>query len=230
MDGLVFLVVIVLISLLEGVLRKQKAGRMLPPGQSPENELHEFTQEEADLPSYDDDPSYDEQPSDDDQPSRGDRLADYHSPTERAVQSLGPSQVAPQVGPSESEALTKQLWEDIAGLAAGRSVVSPTPDPPVTLVRQSAEATAVGRGPSREVQARPEHFVHRSHAGYGTDPSTRAASEQDGLDPLAERLGADAGAVHALFASRDPHALRQAIMLQEVLGSPAALRGDPYDP
>ncbi len=223
MDGLVFLVVIVLFSLLEGVLRKQKAGRMLPPGQSPEDEPYEFAQEEAYLPSYDDDPSYD------DQPSHDARLPDYHSSTERAAQSPGRSRMAPQVGPPESEALTKQLWEEIAGLAAGRSVVSATSEQPVTRVLRS-EAEAVGRGPSREVQARPEHFVHRSHAGYGTDPSTRAASQQDGLDPLAQRLGADAGAVHALFASGDTHALRQAIILQEVLGPPAALRGDPYDP
>ena len=223
MDGLVFLVVIVLFSLLEGVLRKQKAGRMLPPGQSPEDELHEFTQEEADLPSYDDDPSYD------DQPSHDDRLADYHSPTERMALGPGPSQVAPQVGPSESDALTKQLWEEIAGHAAGSSVVSPTSEQPVAVVRRS-EATDVSRRPSREVPGRPEHFVHRSHAGYGTDPSSRAPSEQDGVDPLAQRLGADAGAVHALFAGRDTHALRQAIILQEVLGPPAALRGDPFDP
>ena len=229
MDGLVFLVVIVLFSLLEGVLRKQKAGRMLPPGQSPENELHEFTQEEADLPSYDDDPSYDDQPSYDDRPLRDDRLADYHSPTERAALSPGPSQVAPRVGPSESDALTNQLWEEIADVAAGRSVVSPTSTQPVAVVRRS-EATDVSRRPSREVPARPEHFVHRSHAGYGTDPSSRAPSEQDWVNPLAQRLGADAGAVHALFAGRDTHALRQAIILQEVLGPPAALRGDPFDP
>lgn len=229
MDGFVFVVVIVLFSLLEGVLRKRKAGRMLPPGQSPEDESYEVTQEEAYLPPYDDDPSYDDQPSYDDRPSHDDRLADYHSPTERTAQSLGPSQVAPPVGPSESEALTKPLWEEVSGLAAGRSVVSPTSEQPATLVPRS-EPTAVSRGPSREVQARPEHFVHRSHAGYGTDPSTRAASEQDGWDSRAQRLGADAGAVHALFASGDPHALRQAIILQEVLGPPAALRGDPYDP
>ena len=226
MDGLVFLVVIVVFSLLEGVLRKQKAGRMLPPGQAPEDEPHELSEDEAYLPSYDDDPSYDDQPSYDDPPSRVDRLADYQSPTERTAQSVEPSQVAPQVGPSESGAPTKQLWEEIPGLAAGRSVVS---EEPATLVQRS-EPTAVGRGPAREVPARPDHFVHQSHAGYGTDPSTRAASEQDRLDPLAQRLGADPGAVHALFASGDSHALRQAIILQEVLGPPAALRGDPYDP
>ena len=72
--------------------------------------------------------------------------------------------------------------------------------------------------------------MHSAHVGYGTDPSERAPSEQDGLDPLAERIGADARAVHVLFQGGDRHSLRQAIILQEVLGPPAAFRGDPYDP
>lgn len=77
----------------------------------------------------------------------------------------------------------------------------------------------------RAVVQRPEHYVHRSHAGYGTDPSSRAPSEQDGLDPLAEFLDSDGVAVRQqLFGGRA--ALRQAFVLREVLGPPKALRED----
>jgi len=88
---------------------------------------------------------------------------------------------------------------------------------------------AVTRPDSYQPTSKKEHIVHSSHRGYGTDPSSRAPSEQDGLDPLAEHLNEDAEQVHELFLSRDPHALRRAVMLQEVLGLPAAFRGDPYD-
>ena len=72
---------------------------------------------------------------------------------------------------------------------------------------------------------RPEHYVHLSHAGYGTDPSSRAPSEQDGLDPLAEFLDSDGAAVRQqLFGGRA--ALRRAFVLKEVLGPPKALRED----
>ena len=82
------------------------------------------------------------------------------------------------------------------------------------------------RGEPRPYQ---EHRAHRAHDDYGTDPSERAPSEQDGLDPLARHLGADAAAVRARLRSRDTSALRQAIILQEVLGPPAVLRKDRFE-
>jgi hypothetical protein len=72
------------------------------------------------------------------------------------------------------------------------------------------------------------HSVHQSHAGFGTDPSARARSEQDGLDPLERRLSADASAVHQQLRTGGRHALRQAFILHEVLGPPVAMRPDRY--
>ncbi len=78
---------------------------------------------------------------------------------------------------------------------------------------------------SGAITRRPDHFVHQSHAGYGTDPSSRPPSEQDGLDPLAEYLDDDGVRVRGqLFGGRQ--ALRQAFILKEVLGPPKALRED----
>jgi hypothetical protein len=72
------------------------------------------------------------------------------------------------------------------------------------------------------------HVVHQAHVGFGTDPSERARSAQDGLDPLARRLSADAYAVHKQLRTGGRHALRQAVILQEVLGPPVATRPDRY--
>jgi len=77
------------------------------------------------------------------------------------------------------------------------------------------------RGPARPVAS---HRVHRAHAEYGTDPSERSRSEQDGLDPLATTLSADAKAIRGQLLSNSASALRQAIILQEVLGPPKAMR------
>jgi hypothetical protein len=68
--------------------------------------------------------------------------------------------------------------------------------------------------------------VHLAHAGYGTDPSSRAPSEQDGLDPLARRLSADQAAVREQLRRRGHHGLRQAVILQDILGPPASMRAD----
>ena len=77
------------------------------------------------------------------------------------------------------------------------------------------------RGPARPVAS---HRVHLAHAEYGTDPSERSRSEQDGLDPLARTLSADAKAIRGQLLSNSASALRRAIILQEVLGPPKAMR------
>ena len=66
--------------------------------------------------------------------------------------------------------------------------------------------------------------VHLTHASYGTDPSERPPSEQDGMDPLAETLSRDAAAVRSQLLSDNASALRQAIILREVLAPPVAMR------
>ena len=70
------------------------------------------------------------------------------------------------------------------------------------------------------------HHIHRTHAEFGTDPSERAPSEQDGLDPFERALSAEAKAVRRQLRSDSASALRQAIVLQEVLGPPKAMQED----
>ena len=232
MEGLVFIVVIILFSLLEGVLRKQKAGRALPPGQAPEEGQYDPAQEEQYVPTYDAQPSYDDRPSHDEPPSYDDRPSHDKPPSyddqidDDMPEYSNPYRTVSRSSPAPPETLIpKDVWEEIPGLVSGvrPSALPAEPEP-------RSETTTVARRASYQPTPEQEHVVHRAHVGYGTDPSSRAPSEQDGLDPLAKRLAADARAVHQVLSSRDPHALRQAIILQEVLGPPAAFRGDPYDP
>ena len=208
MDGLVFIVVIVLFSLLEGVLRKQKAAQQARlGGQAPEHE-QEATQDEEFEATYSHEPaSYDDDHD----------IPEYSNPYEAAQ---------PSAQPSSEQLIPKDVWEELAGLVSG---AQPGSEQPEALSPPDTDSVAVTRLDSYQPMSKEEHIVHGSHRGYGTDPSSRARSEQDGLDPLAEHINEDAEQVHELFLSRDPHALRRAVMLQEVLGLPAAFRGDPYD-
>ena len=231
MEGLVFLVVIVVFSILESVLKKRKAAQARLHGEAPESiedalerirgdDLHAPTYDAH--PSYDDDASYDDGPSYDEGPSYDDQIDDdvpEYSNQYRAVSPPTPTPAPP------TPLIPKDIWEEIAGLVSGVQQPAPTAPP-----EPGRESVALARTPTFQPAPKQEHVVHRSHAGYGTDPSSRAPSEQDGLDPLAEHISADVGAAHKLFLSRDPHALRRAIILQEILGRPAAFRGDPYEP
>jgi len=234
MDGLIFLVVIVVFSLLEGVLRKQKAAQQARlrlsgdltrdrrHGPTQDGQLEDgqygFVEDEQFETTYGSESSYDEV----------DDIQEYSNQYREAPPS--------KPSPSGITREMKDVWDWRSPLVAGAQpqasdLEQPAPRAPRTetaaVVR--AETTAVTQRATRGLTTSQEHIVHGSHIGYGTDPSQRAPSEQDGLDPLAEHLGTDAGAVHQLFASRDSHALRQAIILQEVLGLPSAFRGDPCD-
>jgi len=99
-----------------------------------------------------------------------------------------------------------------------------------------ARAPTTGTGPVVRTQPRPSpermpapHRVHLSHREYGTDPSERAASLEGRIDPLRERHDPDAAAVHRQLRSHSKSALRRAIILQEVLGPPVALRDERSD-
>ena len=231
MEGLVFLVVIVVFSILESVLKKRKAAQARLHGEAPESledtlerirgdDLHAPTYDAH--PSYDDDASYDDGPSYDEGPSYDDQIDD--DVPEYSNQYRAASRPTPTPAPP-TPLIPKDIWEEIAGLVSGVQPPAPTAPP-----EPGRESVALARTPTFQPAPKQEHVVHRSHAGYGTDPSSRAPSEQDGLDPLAEHISADVGAAHKLFLSRNPHALRRAIILQEILGRPAAFRGDPYEP
>jgi hypothetical protein len=67
------------------------------------------------------------------------------------------------------------------------------------------------------------HPVHRSHIGYGTDPSERAPSEQDWRP--SERGNRNAKRVRAMLrGSEGTDALKQAVILREVLGPPLSMK------
>jgi hypothetical protein len=72
----------------------------------------------------------------------------------------------------------------------------------------------------------PEHFIHLAHQGFGTDPSERARSVQDALHPLGERMSATAIGVRRDLRGGSAAALRQAIVLKEVLDPPVSLRDE----
>jgi hypothetical protein len=114
--------------------------------------------------------------------------------------------------------------------------VLPKPIPKVEPRRAPLPSKAKTPAPQRATILAPEpategvsaHGVHESHVGYGTDPSARAPSAQDRLDPLARVLSADASAVRGQLRSQGAHALRQAVILHEVLGPPASEREDRF--
>lgn len=244
MDQLIFFGVIIFFSILESIARSRRAKRQKEQGEAPPaDDRYEFEwaqKSPEELPTYDDDPSYDDQPSYDDlaieqprQPSRG------------AATRPGEEK------PSTETVLPGNLFEELAALAdqleaekqKARTIRLPKQSPPIPAPEPSRPAPAPRPTPSRTPArvrsrplarpghahratgpARPDHEVHRAHALYGTDPSERPPSEQDGMDPLREMLSEDARAVRDQLRSQSQSALRQAFILKEVLGTPLGMR------
>ena len=148
--------------------------------------------------------------------------------------------------------LPADLWEEIAGLAAGRLPQSPPepvqrrPGKPAGGHRRRPKGTAASRRASREAERRRRaaaeaarsaeretsrwtpsttgaHPIHDTHRDYGTDPSERKASELDWKPTV--RGNENAKRVRALLrGSGGADALKQAVMLQEILGAPASMK------
>ncbi|HET9949390.1 MAG TPA: hypothetical protein VFQ22_10755, partial [Longimicrobiales bacterium] len=96
-----------------------------------------------------------------------------------------------------------------------RAATRPPPD------AESAEALILARRRGLERAARaPEQppSIHAAHAQFGTDPSARAPAPA----PVAPAGGGAAATLARELRARD--AARRAVVLQEVLGPPAALR------
>jgi hypothetical protein len=135
---------------------------------------------------------------------------------------------------SGSEAMIPgDIWEEIAGLARGRMrqletqpEAPPEPPPPVQATPSATLPARLGWG-KRTPKVGQAHRVHLSHAEYGTDPSSRTRSAHDQIDPLARGLSADVKAVRKQLR-HGRHALRQAVMLQEVLGPPVSIRPEGF--
>lgn len=244
MDQLLFFGFIIFISILESIARSRRAKKQKEQGQTGgEDQRYEFewAQKSPDeLPTYDADPSYDDRPTSyDDQPSYDD-----------AVEDVAPRAPVRDQRPSTESMLPGNLFEELAALAGqleaekeqARTVRVPKQSPPIpapqphttqgrdwlpTPARSRPAPTgrmeAVTRTGSRGTP-RPHHRVHDAHRYYGTDPSERPPSMQDGMDPLRETLSEDAKAVREQLMSQSTSALRQAFILREVLGTPVGLR------
>lgn len=181
-------------------------------------------------------------------PERGDRGGERPSPSETAEprrpssETMLPGDLLEQL---EALARGRQTRQPQRGRTPTPepgerppTVDAPTRSPPLPTPIEEREVGSGRRssgpvgstapvGSRTPIGATPiEHRVHRSHAGYGTDPSSRARSEQDGLDPLAERMDADAVEVRRQLLGGGRPALRAAMVLKEVLGPPLALRDE----
>jgi hypothetical protein len=234
MEELIFFAVIIFFSIIESIARsrKKQAGgpTQLPEEWRPEERERDWRSETT-TATYDAERSYDDVELDE---------------ADSAEVIPEPSQPRSTGTPRGSEGMIpSDIWEEIAGLARGRvedlerrqqarrgTPSKPMPPPRTTDPHRSGEVTRAGppTAPRRTmaVLSPPaEHRVHLAHAEYGTDPSERARSRHDGLDPLARRLSADVRSVrNQLRLGR--HALRQAVILQEVLGPPASMRPEAF--
>jgi len=195
----------------------------------------------SDVPSYDDDVSFDSRAS---------------SETERSFDEVASSEEERRRRASSSESMIPaDIWEEIAGIAREAKVELPAPRPKPQPRLPPAPKTQLppprrGPQPSRPApksapktpqRARPQavprkpaalegtaaHPVHLSHAGYGTDPSERARSAQD-VRQSAAPVHADASAVRDQLRGQGAHALRQALILHEVLGPPVSSKPDRF--
>jgi len=219
-EEFIFFAVIIFFSIIESISRSRKARQQeqmpAPPDTEPDTESEEWWRvhvPETDLPTYDADPSYD------DQVGRESTIQPYEAPRVAEKRSMLPS----------------DLFEELAGLAeqleqkneGAKTLSLPRQSPPIPVPEPVPDrAPAPVRVGRNRVARTGPHEIHLAHAGYGTDPSERAKSEQDGLDPLAERLSENAAAIRMQLLSHSRGALRQAVILQEVLGKPVSLRDE----
>lgn len=198
MDNLVLVGVIVLFTILDAVARKKKAqARAQLPGQEP----HMPTPEESDWkwePVGEELQEYD-----------GESL--FEVDAEEEVQPASPSPSSGQ------DIIPKGVWEEIAALASGNPLPVPAPTPPAPVVL--AERSPV-RGPER-----PEHRAHMAHAKYGTPVSSRLKPMDTPEMHQVKALSDEVRSVRRLLRGGGS-SLRQAVILQEILGAPVSLRDD----
>lgn len=250
MEELIFFAVIIFFSIIESIARSRKGkkgGGRIEDAPSSDRETGEWEFEWAqkspdELPTYDQEPSYDDLPSYDDAVTGRPPAAPRSLEEKKSSRTLLPGGLLEELaGMAEKLEVERQKMEQ-AEAEARRAPTSSSERADeqerweerqqrrdararererTAMARRTPRSVVPSRGPARPL---PEHRVHLAHAGYGTDPSERARSEQDGLDPLARTLSADAKAVRKQLLSESTSALRRAIILQEVLGPPKAMR------
>jgi hypothetical protein len=218
-DLLTFIGIVALFSVLEAIARKGKAR------QGGEEEIPLPERPEAPLPrqrppqptgsfprSYDEDPSFDETAERDETRLRLDQTTPVPLPAKGPRRSSGGSE----------DLIPAAVWDEIQRMARGEAPQKSQEAP--TAQRRSARS--LGHAPARGAEAPPpmegsaDHPIHRAHAAFGTSPTARAAPRAVGAPKHAPSPGA---AVRKLLTPGGG-SLRQAVILQEILGPPPGLR------
>lgn len=228
MEQFIFIGVIVLFAILDGVAKKKKReaqkAQKAQQAQQAQQTSYEPTPEEADAqwePAGEELQSYEAESS-----SGGDDDGIPGEPLPRYTQQYAshPQQPAPAAGGAQG-LIPKDIWEEITALAAGGAAPEPEPQPQQPyLVPAPApvEEPRPTRGPDR-----PEHRAHAAHAKYGTPVSERLQPMDRPEMHRGPGLSPEIRSVRHLLAGGSA-SLRQAVILQEVLGSPVTLRDDPW--
>lgn len=239
MDQLIFIGIIALFTILEGIARSKKkrdAEAQLP--------LPEGTEWE---------PVREELPDRVSTPDRH-RVGEADDPVEPYTSVLDrPREERPDRGtarsdPTSSEGLIPaDIWEEITALARGQGLPTPTPSPPpqprlpvppprpvrteaprlerpapVVRTHRPPPVTRPDRAPTSG-----EHSVHKTHPKYGR-PMQERLTRMDVAADHEVRANQDVVAVRGLL-SGGRSLLRQAVILREVLGPPVSKREDPLD-
>jgi hypothetical protein len=153
--------------------------------------------------------------------ARGERPETQKAPASPAPPPM-PTPTPTPSRPSESRPAGWPRPSTTRSRPSGKATPSPRAGAPTSQARTGKD---IGRAPSRSVAGAPaqegtaDHPVHLAHQAFGTAPSTRA-----GVPPAGGARSASpaAQAVRSLLASRG--SLRQAVILQELLGPPPGLR------
>jgi hypothetical protein len=157
------------------------------------------------------------------QETRGQVRVETHGQTRGQVR-------GPVRGDAPAEARGEVRSEAGKRFAARQAPALPAPykAPPSSGPVGRMEARTLEGDPGRRPLAPPDpdHFIHLAHQGFGTDPSERARSVQDALHPIGERMSATAIGVRRDLRGGSAAALRQAIVLKEILDPPVTLRDE----
>ena len=210
MEELIFFALIGFASIIESVFRRRKARSGGGPVKEAPTRDRRFEREQGrpeESPTYDSVPSYDEWVT---------ATVPEASAKKPALDTLGSDLLEVLLG--------GETWQDEKDRAKRK--LKARNDEIRRLRMKVEDFSRAGASAGESVSPPSVHQIHRTHAEFGTDPSERAPSEQDGLDPLARSLSAEAKAVRRQLRSDSASALRQAIVLQEVLGPPQSIRED----
>ena len=210
MEELIFFALIGFASIIESVFRRRKARSGGGPVKEAPTRDRRFEREQGrpeESPTYDSVPSYDEWVT---------ATVPEASAKKPALDTLGSDLLEVLLG--------GETWQDEKDRA--KQKLKARNDEIRRLRMKVEESSRAGASAGESVSPPSVHQIHRTHAEFGTAPSERAPSEQDGLDPLARSLSAEAKAVRRQLRSDSASALRQAIVLQEVLGPPQSIRED----